>query len=138
MHPVKREFLDIYLTAFSQSVTSKMHNVWGSFFYPKCLKFNLDFKNAAKNWEKIFCYWDNCISVGMVKLSLWRKIYFSSVANVLTTSPNIWHVNKRGFFEQNFLGSDRWIGSWWCDKYFHSLGHVYHVVRRNILWNETF
>ena len=60
-HPLKREFLDIYLTTFSESVTSKIQNLWGLSFYSKCSKFNLDFKNAAQNLEKIFCFWDNCI-----------------------------------------------------------------------------
>ena len=107
--PLKRDFLDIYLTTFSESVTSKIQNLWGSSFDSKCLKFNVDFKNAAKNWEKVFCFWDNCIWIGIVKLSLLRTGYFSSAANVLRSSPKIWHVNKRDFFELNFLASDQWI-----------------------------
>ena len=77
----------------------------GVIFFSKCLKFKLDFKNAAKNWEKVFCFWDNCIWIGIVKLSLLRTGYFSSAANVLRSSPKIWHVNKRDFFELNFLAS---------------------------------
>ena len=68
-HPLKLDFLDIYLTTFSKSVTSKIQNLWGSSFYSKCLKFNLDFKNAAKNWEKPFSFSGNCISICIVKLS---------------------------------------------------------------------
>ena len=78
-------------------------------FYSKCLKSNLDLKNAVKNWQKAFCFWDNFIWIGIVKLSLLRTGYFSLAANVLTSSPKIWHVNKRDFFQLNFLGSDRWI-----------------------------
>ena len=118
--PLKRDFLDIYLATFSESVTSKIQNLWGSSFYSKCLKFNLDFKNAAKNWEKVFCFWDNCIWIGIVKLSLWRTRYFSSAANVLTSSPKIWHVNKRDFFWHNFLASDQWIWQRCCDADFNS------------------
>ena len=58
---LKKDFFDIYLTAFSQSVISEIQNLWGSSFYEKCLKFNLDFKNLAKNWVKVFCFWDNRI-----------------------------------------------------------------------------
>ena len=105
--PLKREFLDIYLATFSESVTSKIQNLWGSSFYSKCLKFNVDFKNAAKNWEKVFCFWDNCIWIGIVKLSLLRTGYFSLAANVLTSSTKIWHVNKRDFSQLSFLGSDK-------------------------------
>ena len=49
----------------------------------------LDVKNSAKNWEKAFCFWDNCIWIGIVKLSLLRRGCFSSAANVLTRSPKI-------------------------------------------------
>ena len=78
-------------------------------------KFNLDFKNAAKNCQKVFCFSDNCIWIGTVKLPLLRRGYFSSAANVLTCSPKSLHVNKRDFFQLNFLGSDRWIWSRCCD-----------------------
>ena len=108
-HPLKQNFLDIYLNTFSASVTSKKKNLWGSLFDSKCLKLDLDFKNAAKNWEKVFCFWDNCIWIVIVKFSLLKTGYFSLVGNVLTTSHKILQVNKRDFFQLNWLGSDRWI-----------------------------
>ena len=78
-------------------------------FFPKNLKCNLDFKNATKKWEKVFYFWDNIIWIGIVKLSLLRTWYFPSADNVLRSSTNILHVNKRDFFHINCLGSDRWI-----------------------------
>ena len=78
-------------------------------FFSKCLKFKLAFKNAGKNWEKFFCFWDNCIWIGIVKLSQFRTGYFSSAANVLTNSTKFFHVNKTDFFWFNWLGSDQWI-----------------------------
>ena len=48
-HLLKWDFLDIYLTTFLGSVTLKRQNLWGSFFYSKILKLNLDLENAAKN-----------------------------------------------------------------------------------------
>ena len=107
--PLKRDFLDIYLTTFSESVISEIQNLWGSSFFSKYSKFNQDFKNAARNSEKVFCFWDNCISIGIVKLSLLRTGYFSLTMNVLTSSPKILHVNKADFFQRNWLGSDHWI-----------------------------
>ena len=107
--PLKQDSLDIYLTTFSESVTSKIQNLWGSSVFSKYSKFNLNFKNAAKNSEKVFCFWDNCIWIGIVKLSLWRTRYFSSATNVLKSSPKILHVNKRDFFQLKFLGSHRGI-----------------------------
>ena len=48
--PLKLDFLDIYLTMFSESITSKIQNLWGSPFLSTCLKFNIDFKNGANIW----------------------------------------------------------------------------------------
>ena len=67
--PLKRDFLGIYLTTCSESVVLQIQTLWGSFF-SKHSKFNLDFKNAEKNWEEVFPIWDNCIWIGNVKLSL--------------------------------------------------------------------
>ena len=78
-------------------------------FHSKCLKINIDFKKAAKKSEKVFCFWDHCIWIGIVKLSQCRTRYFSSAANLLRSSPKIWHANKRDLFQLNFLGSDWWI-----------------------------
>ena len=59
--PVKNDFLDIYLTMFfGAGISGKISDMRVSFF-KKNLKFNIDFKNAKKNSEKLFCYCDNCI-----------------------------------------------------------------------------
>ena len=89
-------------------------------FFSKCLKFKLDFKNAAKNWEKVFCFWDNCIWIGIVKLRLLRTAYLSSASNVLTSCTNILHVNMRHFFQINWLGRDHWIWQKCCGIDFKS------------------
>ena len=101
--PLQRNLLDIYHATFSESVISKMKNLSGSAFAPKCLKFKLDFKNARKNWEKVFCFWDNWIWIGIVKLSLLRTGYFSSAANMLTSSPKILHITNWDVFHLNFF-----------------------------------
>ena len=95
--PLKRDYLDIYLTTLSESIISKKRKLWGSSFFSKCLKFKLYFKNAAKNSEKVFCFCDNFIWIGIVKLSLLRKRYFSSTTNVLKSRPKILHVNNWDF-----------------------------------------
>ena len=118
--PLKQYFLDIYLTTFSQSVFSETQKLCLSSFFSTSSKFNLESKNAPRKSEKPFCFWDNWIWIAVVKLSLLGTGYFSSAANVLTSSPRIWHVYKRYFFQINFLGSDRWIWSRWCDKDFNS------------------
>ena len=107
---LKGDFLDIYPTTFLESVISKLQNLWGSYFVSKWLKFNLKLKKAARNREKVLCFWDNCIWIRAAKLCLLRTGYFSSAANVLTSSPNIWHVNNRNFFQLNWLFSNQSIG----------------------------
>ena len=107
--PLTRDVLDIYLITFSESVISEIQNLWLSSFYSKCSKFNIDLQNAAKNSEQFFCFSDNWLWIVILKLSLLRTGYFSSAANVLTSGPKIWHINKRDFFEHNFVASDQWI-----------------------------
>ena len=109
MHPLEWYILDVYLTTFSESGTSKIQNLWGLSFYSKCSKFNLDFKNGAKNWATLLRFWDNCTWIGIVILSLLRTGCISWAANMLRSSPKIWLVNKRDFFEHNFVASDQWI-----------------------------
>ena len=100
---------------FWESVTSEIKKLWQSYFFSKRPKFQLDFKKAAKNGEKVFFLWDNCFWIDIVKLPLVRTGYFSSGANVLTSTLKILHVNKRDFFQLNWLGSDQWIWKMWCD-----------------------
>ena len=103
------------MSTISEWVISKIQKLRGSSFFPKYSKFNVDFKNAAKDSENFFCFWDNCIWICIVMLSLLTKRYFSSVAIVLISSPKISHVNNRDFFEHNFVPSDKWIWSRICE-----------------------
>ena len=59
-----------------------------------------------KKSEKVFLFWDNCIWIGIVKLTLLRTGK-TSAANVLTSSPKIRDVNKRDFFQVNCPYSDQ-------------------------------
>ena len=71
--PLRREFLDIYLTTFfAKRDFGKTSAMRGIFFW-KCGKFYLHFKNAAENSEKAFCFLDNCIWIGCLNLSLLRR-----------------------------------------------------------------
>ena len=89
-------------------------------FFLKYLKFKLDFKKGRKNWQKVFCFWDNCIWIGIVKLSLLKTGYFSSAANVLQNSTNILNVNKTDFLQLNWLCRDQWIWQKCCHADFKS------------------
>ena len=107
--PLKLDFLDIYQATFSESGISEIRNLWGSHFFLKYQKFNLDLNNGAKNSEKVFCFWYNCIWIGIIKLPLLRTGYFSLAGNVSTSSPIVLHGNKTDFFEQDWICSDQWI-----------------------------
>ena len=71
---------------FSESAISKINRLWGWSLIWKSSKFNVVFRNGEKNWETVFCFWDNSIWSGCVKLSLLRREYFSFAVNVLTNS----------------------------------------------------
>ena len=101
--PVKRDFLGIYLTTFSESVILEIRNLWGLSFFSKRSKFQIDLKNGPKIEKKFFFFCDNCIWIAIIKLFLWRTRYISSPANVLTSSPKIFHVNKGDLFQLIFL-----------------------------------
>ena len=75
----------------------KLHELeWSSFF-------NADFRIAAKNWEKKFCFLHNFIWIGFGKFSLLQKEYLSSSINALTNSPKISDITKRDFWNLSFL-----------------------------------
>ena len=91
---------------FSESVISEIHWLWGSSVFWKCSKFNVDYKNGEKNSEKDFCFWDNSIWIGCVKLSLLRREYLSSAVNVLKNSFKILNSSKIDLFQLNYVHSD--------------------------------
>ena len=51
-------------------------------------------------------FWDNCIWIGWVKLSLLRREFLSSAVNVLTSSPKIFNIWLREVFRIQF--SSQW------------------------------
>ena len=94
--PQKQDFLDIYLTTFSESVLRK-YKISCSHLFFKIFKVYYRFGKCATNWEKGLGFWQNCIWIGIVKLSLVRTGYFSLEANMLTSSHKIWHAKKKTF-----------------------------------------
>ena len=63
-------------------------------FVWKCSKFNADSKNPEKNSEKIFGFWDKCIRIVCIHLSLLIREYLSSAVNVLRKGLKNFHVAK--------------------------------------------
>ena len=88
---------------------SEIQNLWWSSFLKKYSRFNLHFKYAKKNPEKVFCFWENFIWVTTINFSLLRKGYLSLEANMLAKSPKIWRITTRDFFYFNWFDCDQLI-----------------------------
>ena len=100
-------FCTYILPRFPECVISEINQLWGSSFFWKCSKFNVDFENLRKNPEKAFYFWDNYVRNGCVKLSVLRREYLSSAVNVLTNSYKSLRLTKTDFFWLNYLPNDQ-------------------------------
>ena len=57
--------------------------------------------------KKLVFFWDNCVRIGCVKLSLFRREYFLSAVNVLTNSYKALRLTKTDFFRLNYRQNDQ-------------------------------
>ena len=102
-----RTFWTYILPPFPECLISEINQLWGSSFFWKNSKFKVDFENATKNSEKAFCFRDNYVRIGCVKLSLLRKEYLSSSVNVLKNSYKALRLTKTHFFWHKYLPDDQ-------------------------------
>ena len=86
-------------------------NIWSD----KCLKSPISQDPSISNMVKVAKHCWNLHTIFIIlielndKLSLLKTGYFSLEANVLTSSPKIWHVKNKGILQLNWLDSDQWI-----------------------------
>ena len=73
------------------------------------------------NWEKVFCFWDNCIWICCVKLSQLRREYLPSWLSVLGESFEIFHLTNTDFLQVNCLHSYQEIWSMCCPSNFNNV-----------------
>ena len=66
-------------------------------------------ENLRKNSSEGFCFSDNFVQIGCVKLSLLGREYLSSAVNVLTNSYKALSLTKTDFFLLNYLPDDQEI-----------------------------
>ena len=59
-----------------------------------------------KKLKKNFCFWDNFVGIGCVKLCLLRREYLSSAVIVLTNTYKALHLTKTDFFRLNYFQND--------------------------------
>ena len=57
--------------------------------------------------KMLFCFRDNCIGIGCLKLSLSRREYLSLAVNIFTNILKTLHITKRDFFHLNCLHSEQ-------------------------------
>ena len=104
---VKRRFSSIYLTTFFEVRNFGNTLAMSVIFFSKELKMQCKFQKLRKKLRKLFDFWDNCIWISCIKLSLLRREYLSLAVNILTKSLKIFHITSRDFFKLNCLRSDR-------------------------------
>ena len=100
-------FQTFIYSPFSETVSTEIHRLWGSSFFWKCSKLNVDFTNEDKSWEKGLSFWYSRIWIRCVKLSLLSREYLSSVVNVLTNSLKILHRTNIDFFQATYFQRDQ-------------------------------
>ena len=64
-------------------------------------------KKKKKKWQKISCFWDNCIWNGCCKLSLLRREYLWLPVNALRNKFKTFDSSKGDFLQRNCLHSDQ-------------------------------
>ena len=100
-----RNFSDYFFGVRNFEITKSMSII----IFVKMFKISSGFQKCRKIMTKDFVFLRKLNLHCIVKLSRLRTGYISSAANVITSSPNIWHVNKRDIFKLNWLDSDQWI-----------------------------
>ena len=107
-------------------------------FFWKSSKFNGDTKNAEKNSEKIFRFWDQCIWIVSIHLSLLLREYLSVAVNVWRKGLKNFHVSKSDFCNSitfTVITQDDKDALIKIESVFQP---VYHVAFRDVLSNESF
>ena len=95
-------------------------------------------KNAEKNWEKLFCFWDKWIWIVSIHLSLLIREYLSLAVHVLRKGVKNFHVSKSDFWKSitfTVITQDNKGALIKVESVFRL---VYHVAYRDVLSNGSF
>ena len=107
-------------------------------FFWKYLKFNADSKNAEKNSEKRFCFWEKSIWIVFIHLSLLLREYLSLAVNVLRKGLKNFHVSKSNFCDSITFTVITQDNKGALIKIESVFLPVYHVAFREVLLNGSF
>ena len=136
--PLKRELLDIYLSASFGDVSFGKTEARRVIFFSICSKFNADSENAEKNGEKMFYFWDKFIWIVCIHLSLLIREYLSSAVNVLKKRLKNFNLSKCDFCNLITFTVITEDDEGALTNTESVLQPVYHVPCRGVLSNETF
>ena len=104
----------------------------------KCSKLNADSKNKEKNSDKFFCFWDKCIWIVSIHLSLLIREYLSSAVNVLRKGLKNIHVSKKDFCNSITFTVITQVDQGTFIKIESEFLPVYHVACREVLSSGRF
>ena len=85
----------------SQSIISEIIRLGYSSFSSKCSKLHAYCRNAIKNQQKVFHFWDNGVWTCFAKLCTLQREYLLWAVNVLTNSVVISDQTNADFFQLN-------------------------------------
>ena len=106
--PLKRDFLDIYLTTFFAVRIFANTSAMKVIFFLKLFEILAAFQKFRKRLRKSFLFFFyKGIWFGFINLSLLRRENLWSAINVFTNSPNIFHITKRDFSQLTCLHIDQ-------------------------------
>ena len=98
-----RPFRRLSKNLFRSPSFSEIIRLGYSSFFPKCSKFHAHFRNARKNPEKVFYFWDNGVWTCCAKLCTLQREYLLSAVNVLTNSLKISYQTNAEFFPTQYI-----------------------------------
>ena len=93
--------------SLSASIISEIITLEYSSFFWKCSKFHAHFRNAIKNPDKVFCFWDNGVWNCCGKFCILLPEYWSSAVNALTNSLKISYQTEGNFLQLNLPRIDK-------------------------------
>ena len=88
----------------SEKIISEISRLWHSSFFSKYCKFLAHFRNAIKNPERVFRFWDNSVWSCCRKFCILRQEHLPPAVNVLANSLKIFNQSKAVFFQLNLPG----------------------------------
>ena len=89
------------------SIISEKNQLWGSSFFPKCWKFDVDVRNGEKNCENILGFGGNFIWIDFDKHSLLPRENTCHRESISYQTSSIFHILLERVFGPEL------VSNWW-------------------------